>query len=179
MSERVIENNKQEWRVYIIPDMRTWSFPKEDEPQSKIEHYDSFEKANSRFDELRKEPYNSEKALGNDGQPSARLTMGVEKWNAAFDILHVKAGENVLVDDFTRHKELSNDSGLLSIIRKTADTIGFDKVNTYPVLANGKYGNPVLVPFEKWAAEHPQYGLTEESKTEQNIKKQELSEYEK
>ena len=124
------EENKQDWRVYVIPDLRTWSFPKEGVPQSKIEYYNSFEEAKKRFDELRKAPYNSEKALGNDGQPSTRLTLGVERGNAAFDILHVRGGENVLVDDFTRHSELSKDSSLLAIIRKTAAEIGYDKVNS-------------------------------------------------
>lgn len=96
------DENKQDWRVYVIPDMRTWAFPNEYETQSKIEYYNSFDEAKKRFDELRKEPYNSEHALGHDGQPSARLVMGVQRGTAAFDILHVRAGENVLVDDFTR-----------------------------------------------------------------------------
>lgn len=162
------EENKQDWRVYVIPDLRTWSFPKEGVPQSKIEYYNSFEEAKKRFDELRKAPYNSEKALGNDGQPSARLTLGVERGNAAFDILHVRGGENVLVDDFTRHSELSKDNSLLAIIRKTAAEIGYDKVNSYPLLENGKYGEPSFVPFDKWAAENKQFNLTGGRKMEHN-----------
>lgn len=162
------EENKQDWRVYVIPDLRTWSFPKEDVPQSKIEYYNSFEEAKKRFYELRKAPYNSEKALGNDGQPSARLTLGVERGNAAFDILHVRGGENVLVDDFTRHSELSKDSSLLDIIRKTAAEIGYDKVNSYPLLENGRYGEPSFVPFDKWAAENKQFNLTGGRKMEHN-----------
>lgn len=162
------EENKQDWRVYVIPDLRTWSFPKEGVPQSKIEYYNSFEEAKKRFDELRKAPYNSEKAHGNDGQPSARLTLGVERGNAAFDILHVRAGENVLVDDFTRHSELSKDSSLLAIIRMTAAEIGYDKVNSYPLLENGKYGEPSFVPFGKWAAENKQFNLTGGRKMEHN-----------
>lgn len=162
------EENKQDWRVYVIPDLRTWAFPKEGVPQSEIEYYNSFEEAKKRFDELRKAPYNSEKALGNYGQPSARLTLGVERGNAAFDILHVRGGENVLVEDFTRHSELSKDNSLLAIIRKTAAEIGYDKVNSYPLLENGRYGEPSLVPFDKWAAEHTQYDLTGGRKMEHN-----------
>lgn len=63
------EENKQDWRVYVIPDMRTWAFPSEYEKQSKIEYFNSFDEAKKRFDELRKEPYNSEHALGYDGKP--------------------------------------------------------------------------------------------------------------
>lgn len=162
------EENKQDWRVYVIPDLRTWAFPKEGVPQSEIEYYNSFEEAKKRFDELRKAPYNSEKALGYYGQPSARLTLGVERGNAAFDILHVRGGENVLVEDFTRHSEFSKDSSLLAIIRKTAAEIGYDKVNSYPLLENGKYGDPSFVPFDKWAAEHTQYNLTGGTKMEHN-----------
>lgn len=161
------DENKQDWRVYVIPDMRTWAFPGEYEKQSKIENYNSFAEAKKRFDELRKEPYNSEHALGHDGQPSARLVMGVQRGTAAFDILHVRAGENVLIDDFTR-SPFSTDNSLLSVIRKTAAEIGYDKVNSFPVSENGKYGEPVIVPFDKWAAEHSQYNLSGGKTMEQN-----------
>lgn len=154
------EETKQDWKVYIIPDLRTWAFPRDYEAQTKIEYFNSFEEAKKRFNELRKEPYNSKHALGNDKQPSARLTMGIERGNAAFDILHVRGGENVLVDDFTRHKELSSDGGLLSVLRKAAAEIGFDKVNSFPLMENGRYGQPVLIPFDKWAADNKQYNLT-------------------
>lgn len=151
--------DKQDLRIYVIPDLRTWAFPKEYEERSKIEYYSTFEDAKKRFNELRNLPYNSEKALNYEGEPSARLTMGVEREHAAFDILHVRAGENVLVDDFTR-SPLSTDSALQTILRKTAAEIGFDKVNSYPRLENGKYGDPILYPFDKWATEHPEYNLT-------------------
>ncbi len=161
------EENKQDWRVYVIPDMRTWAFPSEYEKQSKIEYFNSFDEAKKRFDELRKEPYNSEHALGYDGKPSARLAMGVQRGTAAFDILHVRAGENVLVDDFTR-SPFSMDNSLLSVMHKAATEIGFDKVNSIPTLENGKYGEPVLVPFNKWAAEHTQYNFTGGKSMEHN-----------
>lgn len=153
------EESKKDWGYYIIPDLRTWAYPKEYEQQTKIERFGSFDEAKRRFDELRHKPYIFEKAVGSDGQPSARLTLGVEKGTAAFDILHVRGGENVLVTDFTRDKDYSADESLLAVIRKTVDNIGFDTVNNYPLLENGRYGTPSVVPFNKWAAENPQYDL--------------------
>lgn len=72
------EQNK-EWRVYIIGDLRTWTNPQEYEESSKLERFDNFEDAKKRFNELRNLPYNSEKALNNDGTPSARLALGQAK----------------------------------------------------------------------------------------------------
>lgn len=153
------DKNNEDWQLYIIPDLRTWAFPREYDKKSELEHYNTFDNAKERFEELLSEAYNSETVLDSNGQPSARLTLGVEKGAAAFDILHVRGGENVLVTDFTRDKDFSADSSLLAIIRKTAAEIGFDKVNSYPLLENGKYGKPSFVPFDKWAAENPQYNL--------------------
>ena len=153
------DENKQDWQLYIIPDLRTWAFPKEYEQQTKIERFNTLDEAKRRFDELRHKPYIFEKAVGNDGQPSARLTLGVEKGAAAFDILQVRGGENVLVTDFTRDKDFSSDESLLSAIRKVVSDVGFDKVSHYPKLENGKFGAPSLVPFHEWTAENPQYDL--------------------
>ena len=160
--------DKQDLRIYVIPDLRTWAFPKEYEERSKIEYYSTFEDAKKRFNELRNLPYNFEKALNNDGTPSARLALGVESGTEAFDILHVRAGENYLVDDFTRHKDLPDE--IMAVIRKSAAEIGFDKVNSYPRLENGKYGEPILYPFDKWATEHPEYNLTGGRKMEKSTK---------
>lgn len=33
-------------------------------------------------------------------------------------------------------------------------------VNHYPQKSDGKFGEPVLMPFETWAADHSQYNLT-------------------
>ena len=167
------EQNK-EWRVYIIGDLRTWANPQEYEERSKLERFDNFEDAKKRFNELRNLPYNSEKALNYEGEPSARLTMGVDREHAAFDILHVRAGENVLVDDFTR-SPLSTDSALQTILRKTAAEIGFDKALSHPTLENGKRGKSEFVPFDKWAAENTQFNLTGGKKTMEHATKFEVS----
>ncbi len=159
------EQKNEEWQVYIIPDLRTWAMPKEYEEQTPIEYYDTFEQAKQRFDELRNQPYNSKNALAWDGSPSARLAMGVQNNRAALDIIHVRGGENILVEDFIRSVEISQSSEAMAIIRQAAEKIGFDKVNSYPLLENGNYGKPVFVPFDKWAAEHTQYNLSTGGKT--------------
>ena len=161
------EENKQDLRIYVIPDLRTWAFPGDYEKRSNIEYFNTFEEAKKRFDELRKEPYNSEKALGYDGRtPSARLTLGIESGTNCFDIIHVRAGENYLVDDFTRHKDLPDE--IMAVIRKSAAEIGFDKINIYPRLENGKCGDAILFSFDKWAAEHTEYNLTGGRKMEKS-----------
>ena len=139
--------DKEDWQFYVIPDLITWANPREYGKSTEIEHYNSFDEAKERFEELLSEAYNSETVLDDNGLPAARLTLGVE---------------NVLVEDFTRDETYSADSSLLAAIRKTAAEIGFDKVNSYPILENGKRGMPDLVPFDKWAAEHTQYNLSGE-----------------
>ena len=91
------------WRFYIIADLKTWADNAEN--RSPLEHYSSLEEACTRFAELRGEPYNSEAVEpGPDGQPPARLTLGLESGDgmSAADILHVRQGENYLVTDFVQ-----------------------------------------------------------------------------
>lgn len=154
------EENNKPWKVYIIPDLRTWAMPGEYDRPTPIEYYDTFAEAQKRFNELREKPYNAEKALNWDKKPSARLTMGIERGNAAADILHVRDNQNVLVEDFTRSSSIYESQEALAIIRQAAKEIGFEMVNHYPQKSDGKYGEPVLVPFEAWAADHSQYNLT-------------------
>lgn len=154
------EENNKPWKVYIIPDLRTWAMPREYDRPTPIEYYDTFAEAQKRFNELREKPYNAEKALNWDKKPSARLTMGIERGNAAADILHVRDNKNVLVEDFTRSSSIYESKEALALIRQAAKEIGFEAVNHYPQKSDGKYGEPVLVPFEAWAADHSQYNLT-------------------
>lgn len=154
------EENNKPWKVYIIPDLRTWAMPREYDRPTPIEYYDTFAEAQKRFNELREKPYNAEKALNWDKMPSARLTMGIERGNAAADILHVRDNKNVLVEDFTRSSSIYESKEALAIIRQAAKEIGFEMVNHYPQKSDGKYGEPVLMPFETWAADHSQYNLT-------------------
>lgn len=57
------EENNKPWKVYIIPDLRTWAMPREYDRPTPIEYYDTFAEAQKRFNELREKPYNAEKAL--------------------------------------------------------------------------------------------------------------------
>lgn len=122
------------------------------EQQTPIEHFATFEEAKARFDELRSQPYNSEaKDLNTDGRPYAHLTLGMESKDgmSAADILHVRAGQNYLVEDFTRMERLRSDPVVLESLSRVAQEIGFDRVRPY-VVENGSYKAMPDMPFTQW-----------------------------
>lgn len=126
------------WGLYIVADLMTWSTNAEN--RSPLEQFSSFEEAKARFDELREEPYNSEPTPPNpEGKPYARLTLGIESDDgiSAADILQVRAGQNYLVDDFTRMERLRNDPEVMGILSRTAREIGFDRVKGYVLTEDG------------------------------------------
>ncbi len=139
-----------DWRFYVIADLKTWADNAEN--PSPLEWFDSFEAAKARFEKLRSEPYNSEAVEpGLDGQPPARLTLGIESADgmAAADILHVRQGENYLVTDFTRSGQLRDDPQAMGILARISKEIGFDLVS---VREQGGEGHQVLStePFVEW-----------------------------
>ena len=138
------------WGFYIIADLKTWADNAEN--RSPLEHYSSFEEAKTRFEELRSESYNSESAEpGPDGQPPARLTLGLESADgmSAADILHVRQGKNYLVTDFVRMERLRDDPAGMDILAQVSREIGFDFVRVYE-----QHGDRVQllpnVPFAEW-----------------------------
>ncbi len=138
------------WGFYIIADLKTWA--DNAAKRSELEHFPSFEAAKARFDELRGEPYNSEAVEpGPDGQPPARLTLGLESADgmSAADILHVRQGENYLVTDFTRSERLRDDPMVMDILSRVSREIGFDQVRVWEQ-ADGSRQLLSVVPFEKW-----------------------------
>ena len=140
----------REWGFYVIPDLKTWATNAEQ--QTPIEHFATFEEAKARFDELRSQPYNSEaKDLNTDGRPYAHLTLGMESKDgmSAADILHVRAGQNYLVEDFTRMERLRSDPVVLESLSRVANEIGFDRVRPY-VMENGSYKAMPDMPFTQW-----------------------------
>ena len=138
------------WRFYIIADLKTWA---DNAPEpSELEHFDSFEAARARFEELRDQDYNSEAAEpGPDGQPPARLTLGLESADgtSAADILHVRQGENYLVTDFTRSERLRDDPAVMEILARVSREMGFDRVRVWE---QGDGGRHILstIPFAEW-----------------------------
>ena len=92
------------WQCYIIPDLATWTGAAGNKPYTPIEFYDTYEQAATRFRELRSKPYNGEEL------PGARLTFGVQREDppSAADLLHVRQGQNYLVDDYTRMASLND-----------------------------------------------------------------------
>ena len=142
------------WGFYIIADLKTWADNAEN--RSPLEHFPTFESAKARFDELRGEPYNSETATpGPDGQPPARLTLGLESADgmSAADILHVRQGENYLVTDFTRSERLRDDPAVMDILSCVSREIGFDRVRVWEQADDGRQ-SPSVIPFAEWDNPH-------------------------
>lgn len=138
------------WRFYIIPDLKTWADNAEN--RSPLEHYSSLEEVCARFAELRGEPYNSEAAEpGPDGQPPARLTLGLESADgmSAADILHVRQGENCLVTDFVWMERLRDDPAVMDILSRISRKIGFDWVRVWEQADGGRQALSI-VPFTEW-----------------------------
>lgn len=138
------------WGFYIIADLKTWADNAKN--RSPLEHFPSFEAAKARFDELRSEPYNGEAATpGPDGQPPARLTLGLESTDgmSAADILHVRQGENYLVTDFIRTERLRDDSAVMDILARISREIGFDRVRVWEQAGDGRQALSI-VPFAEW-----------------------------
>lgn len=151
------------WGFYIIADLKTWADNAEN--RSPLEHFSSFEEARARFAELRDLPYNNETTEpGPDGRPPARLTLGLESGDgmSSADILHVRQGQNYLVDDFTRMDRLRDDPAAMAILARVAQEIGFDRVCAYERGDDGWKRLPD-VPFSEWSnpyfaiPTHPQH----------------------
>ena len=127
----------EEWRYYIIPDLMTWQHGQSRQSLTALEHYDTISEAVTRFQELRKEPYNSEEAPIPDTERSyARLTLGIEGVTtpSAVDVIHVEAGKNILSEDFTRLPAINTDRNALSAIGEIAQNIPIDQVNHFHVM---------------------------------------------
>ena len=142
------------WSFYIIADLKTWADNAEN--RSPLEHFPSFEAAKARFDELLSEPYNNEAAEPSpDGQPPARLTLGLESADgmSAADILHVRQGENYLVTDFTRSERLRDDPAVMDILAQVSREIGFDRVRVWERV-DGDRQLLSAIPFAEWENPH-------------------------
>lgn len=139
----------REWGFYVIPDLKTWATNSSE--RTPIEHYETFEEARDRFASLRDQPYNKTNDLNDDGQSYAHLTLGLESKDklSSVDILQVRAGQNYLVEDFTRMERLRADSVVLENLSRVAREIGFDRVRPY-VMENGSYKALPDMPFSQW-----------------------------
>ncbi len=139
------DEKDNKWQCYIIPDLATWTGAAGSKPYTLIEFYDSYEQAAARFQELRSEPYNSEEL------PGARLTFGVQREDppSAADLLHVRQGQNYLVDDYTRMASLNQSPEVMDILRQMRKDLGFDRVRVYEHGAM----EPKDVTFSRW--KHP------------------------
>lgn len=148
------EQEEKIWKPYIIADLKTWADSSSAAAPSTLEHFDTFEEAKARFDELRSQPYNSEETRNADGSPYARLTLGIETKNGAADVIHVRAGQNYLVDDFTRQPSILSNASAMELINKAESEIGFDRVFSFKKLDNGSYDNGTDLSFSDWNNEN-------------------------
>ena len=148
------EQEEKIWKPYIIADLKTWADSSSAAAPSTLEHFDTFEEAKARFDELRSQPYNSEETRNADGSPYARLTLGIETKNGAVDVIHVRAGQNYLVDDFTRQPSILSNASAMELINKAESEIGFDRVFSFKKLDNGSYDNGTDLSFSDWNNEN-------------------------
>ena len=139
------DEKDSKWQCYIIPDLATWTGAAGSKPYTPIEFYDSYKQAATRFQELRSESYNSEEV------PGARLTFGVQREEppSAADLLHVRQGQNYLVDDYTRMASLNQSPEVMDILRQMRKDLGFDRVRVYEQGAM----EPKDVTFSRW--KHP------------------------
>ena len=139
------DEKNSKWQCYIIPDLATWTGAAGSKPYTPIEFYDTYEQAAARFKELRQQPYNSEEV------PGARLTFGVQREEppSAADLLHVRQGQNYLVDDYTRMPSLNQSPEVIGILRQMRKDLGFDRVRAYEPGAM----EPKDVTFGRW--KHP------------------------
>lgn len=137
----------REWGYYLIPDLKTWATNSSE--RTPIEHYETFEEVRERFAALRDQSYNKSNDLNDDGQPYAHLTLGLESKDtlSSVDILQVRAGQNYLVEDFTRMERLKNDPSFLETLSQVAKEIGFDRVRPYALEA-GSYKAPATPSIE-------------------------------
>ena len=139
------DEKDSKWQCYIIPDLATWTGAAGSKPYTPIEFYNTYEQAVDRFRELRSEPYNSEDL------PGARLTFGIQREEppSAADLLHVRQGQNYLVDDYTRMPSLNQSPEVIGILRQMRKDLGFDRVRAYEPGAM----EPKDVTFGRW--KHP------------------------
>ena len=148
------EQEEKIWKPYIIADLKTWADSSSAAAPSTLEHFDTFEEAKARFDELRSQPYNSEETRNADGRPYARLTLGIETKAGAADIIQVRGGQNYLVDDFTRQPSILSNASAMELINKAESEIGFDRVFSFKKLDNGSYDNGTDLSFSDWNNEN-------------------------
>ena len=136
--------------VQVIENPALRKVPSERTP---IEFFDSFEEAAARFQELRTQEYNRDEIIDpQSDMPYARLAFGVQREDppSAVDLLHVRAGQNYLVDDFTRMETVNTSPEVMEILYRMDRELGFDRINLHEKGEDGKFLPPVDMPFSQW-----------------------------
>lgn len=128
--EHTHDQEQPTWTFYVVPDLMTWARPELFGGRTDIEQFTSFSDAAARFRELRAESYNFEDVKNDDGVPYARLTFGIQRDDppSAVDLLHVRAGKNVLCEDFKSMDAVTSSPEAMAAIETVASQLGFDEV---------------------------------------------------
>lgn len=113
-----------------VAKLMTWAQPELLGGRTDIEQFHSFSDAAARFRELRTGNYNFEDAKNDDGIPCARLTLGIQREDppSAVDLLHVRAGKNVLCEDFKSIDEILSSPEAMAALQTVASQLGFEEV---------------------------------------------------
>ena len=79
------------------------------------------------------------------------MTFGVQREDppSAADLLHVRQGQNYLVDDYTRMPSLNQSPEVMGILKQMRKDLGFDRVRAYEPGAM----EPKDMNFSRW--QHP------------------------
>lgn len=141
--ERDHDQEKSEWTFYVVPDLMTWARPELFGGRTDIEQFTSFSDAAARFRELRTENHNFEDAKNDDGIPYARLTLGIQREDpsSAVDLLHVRAGKNVLCEDFKSMEEIVFKPEAMAVLRTVAAQLGFEEVLAHRSMTDAEIRN--------------------------------------
>ncbi len=148
-----LDAETHKWHCYVIPDIQSWNVAVSDVPYTPIEFYDSYAEAAARFKELRTQDYNQGHTLPpQTDKPYPHLVFGIQRENppSAADLIHVRAGQNYLVDDFTRMDALNSSDEVMEVLQKLHDEIGFDRINRHEQDEHGEFLPPVDMPFAEW-----------------------------
>lgn len=141
------------WRFYVMPNLNIQTTEEVAGIQPGIERFENFEDAKKHFDMLKGKAYSNVVSDPDPaGEPTARLTLGIEKKsdNSHIDVVYVRQASNYLVDDFTRIEGLLDDEEVRNILVLVEQEIGFDRVKSHKTNAYGHVIPGEDMPFKEW-----------------------------
>ncbi len=133
------EEKQHSISYYVIGDLATWA--NNSKERSALERFDNSDDAISQF-----RHYKGKIQEYNDD--SARTTLGVSVEGKEFDLLHVRNGENYLVQDFTHILENLENDKFFDSLQILYSTVGFDKTRLHGEMTPEEVKDFVKTRFE-------------------------------